>query len=463
MALLASAVLVAVQLGLLVWTHTRTDEGRIIARAVNAGVPIGSDDGRVFAYPVGHRDQVAGQAPVNGPLRAPPGRYDLRVVYTRSRDQQQRWIEDVALGAGETIERQVEFSAGQLKVAASGGRAGARDTKTVVYVFKPDDHDTIVTAIAAGERAVLGAGDYDVRVVLTRGSEEKGVKWLRQISVRPGLATERTVAFERGHLRVRALNAGEELPPTAVALTLYAAGDVQAEIRERGAAGVPLDVPTGRYDVRAVFVGSNDQSERWIKAVMIGDDETVERTIEFSSGTALVRAAIEGGEELAGFQVYLYYYPTGDHEKPVAYVPAGQPVVLASGTYDVRAQFFRSADRPEIWRPRIVVSPGKTFSETIRFQSGRVLIRAYEPGGNELVGDNVFVEVFAAGEHRRPLVVGRSGEELQLAAGRYDLRARDSREPQNDAWISDLAVGSGRLLERSVVFRAPGQRGAGRD
>ena len=121
----------------------------------------------------------------------------------------------------------------------------------VTYIYAGGDASRVIATLRSEERALLSAGTYDLRVVLTEASEEKGVTWLRDVVVEPGLSTRRAVAFRRGVLRVQATNAGSELPPGAVELTLYRSGDLQLEEVERGFAGVPLSLEAGRYDVKA--------------------------------------------------------------------------------------------------------------------------------------------------------------------------------------------------------------------
>ena len=451
---------VVLQVAILVRTTVPSGSGTIVGRAVNAGIPLGPDEGRVLVYPAGARDRVLSEASLGEPIPAPSGTYDLRVRYTRSQDRQEQWVEAVLVGEGERVERRVEFTAGELVVDAAVGTGQTPDSAVVVYVFRPGDRDTLVTTMAASERVVLEAGDYDLRVVLVEESEEHAVEWLPTVRIEAGLATERTVAFERGLLHVRAINGDLPLPVGAVALTVHRAGDTQREVVAQGLAAVSLGLAVGRYDIQAVFTGSNDQPERWIRDLEITENQTTDHAVRFSSGNAVVRAATRDGAPLEGFQAYVYYYRAGDHTQPVTYAPAGRPVVLTAGTYDLRAQFFRSHDQPDVWRRGIEIRAGQTVGETIQFASGRVLLRAYDAAGAELVGDTVFVYVHSAGERTRPLVVARSGEELRLTEGVYDLRANDTRVPEHEVWITDVRLSSGAFVERAVTLGAvpdPGQ------
>ena len=171
---------------------------------------------------------------------------------------------------------QVDFSSGELEVDVEVGNADPG--LVVTYIYAGGDASRVIATLRSDERALLSAGTYDLRVVLTEASEEKGVTWLRDVDVEPGLSTRRAVAFRRGVLRVQATNAGSELPPGAVELTLYRSGDLQLEeVGAAGFAGVPLSLEAGRYDVKATYAGSNDRPEKWLRDVAIEERHELDR------------------------------------------------------------------------------------------------------------------------------------------------------------------------------------------
>ena len=255
-----------------------------------------------------------------------------------------------------------------------------------------------------------------------------------------------------GGLLVHARNVGTTIEPGSVRLTVYRAGDLQEHVLDVGLAGMPLDLATGLYDVRATFIGSHDKPSRWLRGVEIRDGEISEQTIDFSSGMVVVDAEIEGGAALSAFEAYIYYYRVGDHQQPVTYTPAGDTAILQGGRYDMRALFFRANDQPSIWRRDFVVNPGETVSHTVSFPSGKLLVRAYDHTGAELIGDNVFIYVFAAGQRSKPVAVARSGEMLILTDGDYDILAEDTRAPDDAQWLTGIRLRSGVLTEQSVSF-----------
>jgi hypothetical protein len=236
-----------------------------------------------------------------------------------------------------------------------------------------------------------------------------------------------------------------------VTLSVFQAGDVQEEVIDEGLAGEPLDLALGRYDVKATFIQANDKPVRWLRGLDLKLDTTQEATVEFTSGTLTIQAALKGGRAVGSYDVYLYYYRSEDHAEPVGYTPAGEPAVLEAGAYDVRAHFFRSHDQPDIWLRDVAVRSGQVTRHTVTFPAAELLLRAYDASGRELVGDNVFVYVYASNQRKRPLASARSGEVLILTEDLYDLRVVDTRRPGDGIWLPAVQLRAGTLTQRSVV------------
>lgn len=424
----------------------------LLIEASNAGMALSPEDGAVSVYLADPADQLMAEGAIGEPLVLAPGRYDIQVRFSRTRDQQTQWLRNIELIAGDQAVRQVEFAAGEINVEATVGSADSEAGQVIVYVFRPGEHDTIVTAAGPGEPILLGAGNYDLRVVWSVDSGEKDVRWYQGIQVRVGLQTKLNVPFDRGVLAARARNAGAAMDPGTVSLTVYRAGDEQLRILDSGLAGVPLGLASGSYDIEATYLQSTDKPSRWLRGLEINDGEILERWLDFSSGTLAVKAALEGGTALKPFEVYIYYYRADDHQQAIAYTPAGTAAVLESGTYDVRARFYRSHDQPDIWLRNLTVNPGETLQHSVSFRSGKLLVRAYDQHGTELFGDSVFVYIYGANEHSRPITTVRSGELVTLTEGVYDIRATDTRSETRSQWLRSIRLKSGSMTEQAVTF-----------
>jgi len=456
---LIGALVLAVLVG--EWAALRHYYGRSLlasveCRATNAGSSLAAEAVRVLVYPSDRPWELVAEGSIEEALPVPPGRYDIRLLLEASADQQSEWIRDVELAAGDRYAGNADFSAGELSIT-SPLPSDSVATQLVVYVFATEDHDQIITSLRPSEAALLSSGAYDLRAVLSQDSEERGVVWLEGVRIEPGARTTRELRFRRGGLIARARNAGEMLSSEAVALTVHAAGDEQEEVVDLGRAGARLSLPPGRYDVHATFVLSNDGASRWLRGLEIIEGETLEQVVDFSSGNIVVDAELSGGERLDEFEVYVYYYRAGVHREPVTYTPAGETATLEAGSYDVRVHFFRSHDRPDAWFRGITVEAGKQVQYTATFRSGRLLVRVLDSDSQELTGDDLFLYVHdaaATGGSSRPIVVARSGEELILSEGRYDLRLEDTRSPGRSRWLKGVRVEPGERNELAISMSA---------
>jgi hypothetical protein len=425
--------------------NDRSPLASVECHATNGEMSLAPGAVRVLVYPSERPWELVAEGAIEETLRVSPGRYDIRLLLQASADQQSEWFRDIELAAGDRFSGDARFSAGELSIT-SGAATGSEEGQLVVYVFAPEDHDQIITSLRPSEAAVLSSGTYDLRAVLSQDSEERGVLWLEGVKVEASVRTTREIRFRRGRLITIARNAGELLSSEAVALTVHAAGDEQEEVVELGRGGVPLSLPPGQYDVHATFVLSNDKASRWLRGLEIIEGETLEREVDFASGSIVVDAELSGGERLSNFEVYVYYYRVGAHGEPVTYTPAGEVAILEGGSYDVRVHFFRSHDQPNAWFRGVAVEAGAQVQYTATFRSGRLLVRALDADGQELIGDDVFLYVHdagGAGERSRPIVVARSGEELILSEGLYDLRLEDTRSLGRSRWLKGVTVEAG--------------------
>jgi hypothetical protein len=70
-----------------------------------------------------------------------------------------------------------------------------------------------------------------------------------------------------------------------------------------------------------------------------------------------------------------------------------------------------------------------------------------------LIGDDVFVHIrdrHPPGTRSRSIAVARSGEELLLTEGRYDLCLEDTRTQGGSRWLRDVEVEAGERRELTV-------------
>ena len=188
--------LVALQVGILVVVKSRSTFPTVLVRATNAGVPLGSRAARVTVLARNAPSEIVAEGQAGEVLEVPAGRYDVDVHYILANDRPVQRVADVGVQEGERVTLQVDFSSGELEVDVEVGNADPG--LVVTYIYAGGDASRVIATLRSEERALLSAGTYDLRVVLTEASEEKGVTWLRDVVVEPGLSTRRAVAFRRG-------------------------------------------------------------------------------------------------------------------------------------------------------------------------------------------------------------------------------------------------------------------------
>ena len=419
----------------------------------NAGLALRPEDATVRLFAAGRPNQVIAEGRANEAVSLPAGSYDALILLTASADGQSQRSKNIRVLHGKRTVVRIEFSSGQLAVHATVGAAPAGADKVVAYVYEEGNHDKVVATATSDQSILIRPGTYDVRTVLLEGSQEKDVRWRHKTPVKTGLQTKLTPKFERASVLVRATSAGQPLDEKDVKITIYRAGDTQREIVETGVAGRPIELTVGQYDVRMTCLAAIDKPSRWLENVELLDGASIEKKIDFACGSITVTAVMADSDALGPFDAYVYYYDLANHEQPLAYTPAGETSLLSSGRYDIRVHYERSHDQPDIWLNSLVLDPGASVTRQVAFESGRVLIRAYDEEGLELIGDNVFLHVFPAGHRQLPLATARSGENLLLSAGTYDVRIRDTRTNGRVRWLENIELRPGKALEYAVKMR----------
>ena len=172
---------------------------------------------------------------------------------------------------------------------------------------------------------------------------------------------------------------------------------------------------------------------------------------EFETAIVRTEARLSGGERLEDYAAYVYFYRAGDHEQAVAYAPVGQPVLISAGSYDLRASFFRSADQPDLWLRNVKLAAGEDRLFPFRFRSGKLIVRAFDDSGEELIGDSVRIRVYADNARSIPVATARAGEMLIITEGVYDIAVEDTRTTRVE-WLEDSVVSAGALIEPRLVL-----------
>lgn len=441
--LLLVIVVQALALAYLLQTNTQP-ASTLTVTVTSAGVPLTGVEGRVVVYRAGQRQPYA-NGQVGQALPLAPDSYDLRVVLTGAAGGPAGRLTGVPVAADSAAQASVEVPVGELLTTIDAPSSG----RVLVQVFAEGKHDRVIAAPNPGTRILLSPGRYDVRAAYIRDNEEKDVRWIEGVAVEAGLLTAPAATFPRSQLLVNAEANGRTLESALVEVTVYRAGDDMLQIVESGTAGIPIELNPGVYDVEAQLLSAADRPVRSIDSVVLSEGETTEGRVVFETATVITQANQAAGAGLGDYDAYVYFYDPADHTQAIVYAPAGQPVVLSAGTYDLRANYFRSADQPDVWLRGVDLVAGEQRHVPFSFPSGSLIVRAFDATGEELLGDSAIIRVYSDESRAVPVAISRGGEIRVLSAGSYDIAVEDTRNAVV-RWLDDTEVVAGELTERSA-------------
>ncbi len=251
-------------------------------------------DATVRVVRAGSAEEVASGRTYTSPdtnprlLPLPEGSYDVAVAAVRIAGASRRF-EGVAVDTGETAEKVVDFSSGELAIGVT--RNGELSDATV-SVFAAGTRETVASgrtyrAASSDPRVFrLAAGHYDVEVASVEIAGKPG-QLFTGVEVPPRGRAERSQAFASGQLSIGAVR-GRELVDATVAVRPAGGGPAVDSGRtytraESNPKRFVLSPGSYVVEVKGVQKVGGAQPERQIE-VVIEAGGMVERTIDFTTG-----------------------------------------------------------------------------------------------------------------------------------------------------------------------------------
>lgn len=265
-------------------------------------------DGREIISPSG-TDGWLGRSSADNPrgFSLPAGRYDV-LVQADGIARAARWIRDLQIEDGQVVERIVDFTPGELTVAATGNGELLEQASVTLL----DARDASVVIAAASPESWMGHGGrphprtyellpgiYDLRVVPDQVLGASS--WIRGITIEPGQAIEQRVDFAIGTLKVEVAGNGVLMERGAVHL-IEPKEDVAIIRRDStegwmGQSSRPHPrsylLPVGVYDLW-LQAPEIQRASMWFRGVEITAGETVERRADFEFGYLTVSILANG-------------------------------------------------------------------------------------------------------------------------------------------------------------------------
>lgn len=236
--------------------------------------------------------------------------------------------------------------------------------------------------------------------------------------------------------------------PRGTQVGIYRSGTTHDPVAA-GEPGEPLQVPPGKYDVRATIPGGPVVGvEVWHPDVEVGagQEQTISLAAVQKRGSLRV-SVFMGRDELKGAIILLL--PAGYWDENGIVVTEGEPLPLTVGKYRLLARVDTPVERLEAAKDSVVVNADRETSVRMEIPLGgyltvevdgrkeddNLLVGFAPPGGDEVIAQ---INAFA---------------QCLLPAGTYDLLIEDPNAlPPRQRWRRGVRVTAG---QRSIVTVQP--------
>ncbi len=362
-------------------------------------------------------------------MSLPDGIYDLEVIPMGMKGVESRTISAIELKEGVVVEKEVDFSFGELSLKVL---SNAKLMDAAVKVYKPETEVIIAkgrTYTKSNTNPIifkLSPGVYDVEVnaIKIEGTPSRSLKALE---IQSGETLEQLIDFSSGTLKVGALK-GEKFVDARIQVKNPDTGEQVAQGRTYISSKTNprvFELSPGVYDVIVTAVKITNQPSQEMSGIEIKASETVERTAQFSSGQ--IKIGAREGEKFVDALVTITDSKTGEKiTQGRTYVSSkSNPKVfdLVPGVYDVKVTAVKVQGKPSEEFNGIEIKGGETIEHTAQFSSG--ILKVGATAGETLIDSIVIIKDARTGEQ---IAQGRTGlkqkgnpKEFILIPGSYDV------------------------------------------
>ncbi len=379
-------------------------------------------------------------------MSLPDGTYDLEVSPMGMKGVESRTISGIELKEGVVVEKEVDFSFGELSVkAVSSGKL--LDAAVKVYKLETE------VIVAKGRTYTqsnsnplvikISPGVYDIEVMALK-IEGRPTHRISALEIKGGETLEELFDFSSGTLKVGAFK-GEKFVDARVQIKNPDTGEQVAQGRTYVSSKTnprAFELSPGIYDVTVTAVKITNQPSQEFSGVEITASETVEKTAQFSSGQLKIGA--KEGEKYVEASVSIKDSNTGEQitQGRTYKSSKSNPKVfnLVPGLYDVKVTAIKVAGKPSEKFNGIELKGGEEVEHTAQFSSGLLKVGATE--GETLIDSIVTINDARTGEQ---IAQGRTGlkqkgnpKEFTLTPGSYDVTIQAFK--MEDKPVKELSV-----------------------
>ena len=291
-------------------------------------------------------------------------------------------LEDVEIPAGGSVEKTVEFLAGELTIVVT------HDGEPFATPIKIEDaagntvFDNWSNWPKQGTRVVtLPEGDFTVQVINIR--DTKQVATFEPVHITAGQSETILVAFPLqeatptyGTLEVTATKNGKPFF-TFVTLTHQESGKQwtkDSTSGETGTVAIRLDPGTYTAELKDTDVSGGQTPTVRFKDIVIVAGETVERTADFSDGTFALASFLNGKP----FSTNVFFYRPGEKKHFVNlmtnHTTGDLKRKLLPGVYRIEVRAHKLAGKPQVLLEDVEIPPGTTVEKTVEFFGGELTV-----------------------------------------------------------------------------------------
>ncbi len=262
------------------------------------------EDVRVIVFKAGTKEDVASARTYSSPktnprvFPVPEGIYDIEVTALRLKGDVSRTFKNVEVKGGEIVEKEVDFTPGELSIKVT---RNGQPSDATVNVYKPGTRKSI-----AGGRTYTGPNhnpaiykitpgvyNVDIKSVEISGTVEH--RW-EGVVVEAGAKTERVHDFTNGTLSIKVTRNGQLSDATVNVYTTSPRKNVAGGRTYTSSNHNPAiyKITAGEYEILVKSVEIAGRSEHQFEGVVVEAGAKTELTHDFASGTLKIGAAKNG-------------------------------------------------------------------------------------------------------------------------------------------------------------------------
>ena len=360
------------------------------------------------------------------------------------RPPQKATLSGVAVAAGATTEKRLDFSGGGLSVAV--WVEGRKETAGL-YVYRAGEKQPLVTGDTSSDNPktfALGPGVYDLRVSYKKVRPEMERRF-SGIEIKAGETVEKRVEFGEGKLSVEVLVNGKK---KSAGFYVFDAGTTHRVTGSDTSSDNPkiVKLNPGAYDLKVVYRGARPETEQRFDGIEIKPGRTEERTAEFSEGRLSIEVLVNGKKGAAGY----YVFDAGTTRRVTSSdTSSHNPKVLNlnPGNYDLKVVYRKAIPEKEIVLKNIEVVQARTSEQRVEYQEGILNVKV-TAGGRPTRGGLSF---FRTGDTRR-IATGNAQKPIKMQPGQYEVVVKAYKLEGKPEKRFPVTIQAGQTTNLDAVF-----------